>query len=248
MTNIHGFNDIVAILPLGGTDTVIDFGGGDSVTLQGVAPESLTAANFIFTLGSVSIDDVTIAEGDNGTSTVTFTVTRTGGTGAFAVNYATADGTATAAGSDYAATSGTLNFGDGETSQTVSVTINGDIKPELDETFFVNLSDATIGATIVDSQGKGTIKNDDPLSDLVVSSITAPLTVVQGSALNFSYVVQNNGFAAAGAHNSGYTIDQQPNNLNAVSLDSIASLDVSGSTTLNDSISTSGLSVGQHTL
>ena len=46
--------------------------------------------------GSVSINDVTISEGNSGTKVATFTVTRSGGTAAFAVNFATSDGTATA--------------------------------------------------------------------------------------------------------------------------------------------------------
>ena len=67
----------------------------------------VTAGNFAISgvtsnpvVGNISISDVAIAEGNAGTSTATFTVTRTGGTAAFDVNYATADGTATA-GSDY---------------------------------------------------------------------------------------------------------------------------------------------------
>src|SRR5262249_51984844 len=61
--------------------------------------------------GSVSINDVAIVEGNNGTQVATFTVTRTGGTAAFDVNFATQDGTATVADNDYVATSGTLHFG-----------------------------------------------------------------------------------------------------------------------------------------
>ncbi|MCW5759543.1 MAG: hypothetical protein KIS90_07230, partial [Phenylobacterium sp.] len=109
---------------------------------------------------SVSIDDVTVAEGDSGTTIATFTLTRTGGDGAFSVDYATANGTATA-GSDYVAASGTVNFGVGETSKTVTVTINGDTTSEPDETFFVNLTNPTGGAVIGDAQGQGTIANDD---------------------------------------------------------------------------------------
>ena len=41
------------------------------------------------------------------------------------------------------------------------MTINGDTSVEPDETFFVNLLDATNGGTIVKSQGIGTISNDD---------------------------------------------------------------------------------------
>ena len=110
--------------------------------------------------GSVSINDVTLSEGNAGTTTATFTVTRSGGTAAFNVNFATANGTATA-GSDYVANSGTLSFGTGVNTRTVSVTVNGDTAFEPDETFFVNLSGATNGATITDSQGRGTIVNDD---------------------------------------------------------------------------------------
>ena len=71
---------------------------------------------------SVAIDDVTVTEGDNGTKVATFTVTRSGGTAAFAVNFATSDGSATIADSDYVAAAGTLNFGAGVNTQTISVT------------------------------------------------------------------------------------------------------------------------------
>jgi beta-glucanase (GH16 family) len=50
--------------------------------------------------GTVSIDDVTISEGNSGTKVATFTVTRSSGTAAFDVNFATSDGTATVADSD----------------------------------------------------------------------------------------------------------------------------------------------------
>jgi Ca2+-binding RTX toxin-like protein len=112
--------------------------------------------------GSVSIDDVSFAEGDSGTKIATFTVTRSGGTAAFDVNVATFDGSATVGDSDYVAKSGTLHFGEGVNTQTVSVTIDGDTKFEANETFFVNLSGATNGVTIGDGHGVGTILNDDP--------------------------------------------------------------------------------------
>ncbi len=112
--------------------------------------------------GSVSINDVTISEGDSGSKVATFTVTRSGGTAAFDVDFATSDGSATTADSDYAGTSGTLHFADGVNTQTISVTVNGDSKFESDETFSVNLSGATNGAAIGHSSGTGTISNDDP--------------------------------------------------------------------------------------
>jgi hypothetical protein len=107
-----------------------------------------------------SIDDVTMNEGDSGTTAFTFTVTKSGSAPlASSVNYATADGTA-AAGSDYAAMSGTLNFASNETAKQVTVQVNGDTTPELDETFFVQLT-AGSNASIADGSGTGTISNDD---------------------------------------------------------------------------------------
>ena len=66
--------------------------------------------------GTVSVSDVILSEGNSRTQLATFTVTRTGGTAAFAVNYATADGTALA-GSDYVSKSDTLSFGPNVNSQ-----------------------------------------------------------------------------------------------------------------------------------
>ncbi len=54
-----------------------------------------------------------------------------------------------------------LHFGANQNTQTISVTINGDTEVEANETFNVDLSNATNGATISDNQGVGTITNDD---------------------------------------------------------------------------------------
>ena len=120
-----------------------------------------TIINDDFIAGSVSISDATISEGDTGTQLATFTVTRSGGTAAFDVDFATADGTATLTDSDYDANSGTLHFDTGINTQTISVAIIGDTTFEPDETFSVNLTEATNGASISDSLGIGTITNDD---------------------------------------------------------------------------------------
>ncbi|MBR1216351.1 VCBS repeat-containing protein, partial [Bradyrhizobium sp. JYMT SZCCT0180] len=111
--------------------------------------------------GSLSIGDVTITEGDNGTRTATFTVTRTGGSAAFDVHYATQASSASGADGDYVAKGGDLHFDAGVNTQTISIVVNGDTKVEANETFNVNLSDATNGATIANAQGVGTIVNDD---------------------------------------------------------------------------------------
>jgi uncharacterized protein (TIGR03437 family) len=76
------------------------------------------------------------------------------------VNYATADGTATA-GNEYVTAGGTLTFTPGQTSQPLDVTVNSDLlNEEASLTFNVNLSAAT-NASIADNQGVGTIVDDD---------------------------------------------------------------------------------------
>lgn len=109
----------------------------------------------------LSVDDVSLKEGDTGTKSLTFKVTRTGDLGGTAaVDYATADDTASA-GSDYVALSrSTLSFAANQGSATVPVTIRGDLLPEVDEELSLNLSNAR-GATILDPSGTGTIQNDD---------------------------------------------------------------------------------------
>jgi hypothetical protein len=113
---------------------------------------------------SLSINDVSQAEGNNGGTNFVFTVTLSAASGqTVTVQFATADGTASSAngkGKDYTSKSGTLTFDPGVLSQTISVSVKGDRNVEANETFFVNLSNAN-GATLADSQGLGSIVNDD---------------------------------------------------------------------------------------
>ena len=74
------------------------------------------------------------------------------------------------AGTDYQSASGTLVFSPGETSKPINVRINGDLLVEPDETFTVNLSNATGGSVIGAPAGTGTIQNDDTAS-LVISQV-----------------------------------------------------------------------------
>src|SRR6185295_16467413 len=110
------------------------------------------------------ISDPTVIEGDSGTVTLVYTVTASFPVpaGGLSVHYATADGTATAGSGDYVPTSGTLNFAQGDTTATISVTVNGDTLFERNETLLVNLSNP-VNALISDGQGVGTIGNDDPV-------------------------------------------------------------------------------------
>ncbi|HBL59814.1 MAG TPA: sodium:calcium exchanger, partial [Cyanobacteria bacterium UBA8803] len=126
---------------------------------------------------SFRINDVTITEGDSGTSNVAFTVNLSAASGRTAtVNFATANGTATA-GADYTATSGTLTFAPGETSKTITIPVLADLLDENNETFRVNLSNAT-NATIADSQGIATITDNDPTPSFRISDVT----ITEGSS------------------------------------------------------------------
>lgn len=120
---------------------------------------------------TLGVNDVSLAEGNSGTATLTFTVSLGAASGnAVTVNYATANGTA-AAGSDYTATSGTLTFNPGVISLPVSVGILGDTAQEANETFYLNLSNPG-GATLADSQGVGTIVNDDTSPALRIADVS----------------------------------------------------------------------------
>lgn len=142
-----------------------------SLNAKTVTGGRLDVSALMGTTPAFSIDDVNQAEGDAGTTNFTFTVTLSvASSQPLSVQYATVDGIAVA-GSDYAAASGTLSFAANETSKTVTVAVNGDTASEVNETFFVNLSNAS-GATIADSQGVGTIRNDDGLPGLAISDVT----------------------------------------------------------------------------
>ncbi|HYO77919.1 MAG TPA: Calx-beta domain-containing protein, partial [Thermoanaerobaculia bacterium] len=119
---------------------------------------------------TVAINDISLAEGNAGTTNFTFTVTLSGASATdVTVNYTTANGTATA-GVDYAAQSGVATITAGTLSTTITVPVSGDVVAEPDETFFVNLTGAT-NAAIADNQGLGTIVNDEGVPTLTINDV-----------------------------------------------------------------------------
>jgi hypothetical protein len=121
--------------------------------------------------------NASVVEGDSGTTTEVLLEVRlfaaTGRT--VSVNYATqnilASGGATcgSGGADYETKSGTITFQPGVSSVFIPVKVCGDTSAEANETFALNLSNAS-NATIADSQGVGTIVNDDVLQLLLEES------------------------------------------------------------------------------
>lgn len=111
-------------------------------------------------LPTLSIGDVSLAEGNSGTTNAVFPVTLSAAsTSPVTVAFTTANGTALA-GSDYQTVTGTLTFAPGETARTIAVPILGDTQVEPDEAFTVALTNPS-GATLVRAQATGTIRNDD---------------------------------------------------------------------------------------
>jgi len=102
-------------------------------------------------------------------------VTRAGNAqAAQTVQFATSDGTATLAGSDYTNTSGTLTFNQGDTTKTFTVQTANDAIFENDETFDVTLSNATGGATIGTAVATGTITNNDAAPSFAMATPASP--------------------------------------------------------------------------
>lgn len=141
-----------------GTHTITADYNGD--TNFNTSTGTLSGGQLVNSLPVLSINNPAVIEGNTGTANCAFSVTLSAASSlTVTVNYATANGTATAP-SDYAATSGTLTFTPGQTTQTITVVVNGDTTNEANETFTVTLS-SPANATLGSATGTGTIANDD---------------------------------------------------------------------------------------
>ncbi len=148
--------------PLAGLSGVVITGGRLNARKALEALANATAS------AKLSIADASIAEGNSGTKLLTFTVSLdAASTQPVSVDWSTAANTAKA-GTDFTAASGTLTFPAGTLTRSLTVSIVGDTLYEGNETFFVNLANAT-GASIDRGQGVGTILDDDPLPKLVLA-------------------------------------------------------------------------------
>jgi hypothetical protein len=109
----------------------------------------------------ISINDVTLAEGNTGTTAFTFTLSLSAASGVTtSVSYVTGNGSASAPGDYTAHPLTTISFAPGQTVQQITVLVNGDALYETNETFVVDLSNP-VNATFADNRGIGFITNDD---------------------------------------------------------------------------------------
>jgi uncharacterized repeat protein (TIGR01451 family) len=118
----------------------------------------------------LSVEDVSIVEGDTGSRPAVFIVTLSRASPLRVdVDYATVPGTATP-GVDYLPMTNTLHFFPGDVAQTIEVPVIGDVLNEESETFSVVLSNP-INANLSRAQATATIIDDDPMPAVSVGDI-----------------------------------------------------------------------------
>ena len=198
-----------------GNDLLLSFGANGSIRLVGyyASPDNQPAITYSTITPGVSINDVSVSEG-NTTASANFVVTLSSpATTDQSVSFSTADSSANA-GSDYVASSGVITFLAGELQKTVSITVLGDTVQELNETFVVTLSSPSSGIQLGDAVATGTIVNDDippnQLPNAVVSATptsgVGPLTVSftgsgsndpDGSIVSYAWTFGDGGSSAA---------------------------------------------------
>ena len=147
------------------------------VNVTNVSGASITDALGLGTIVSddvpkISVNDVSLPEGNTGTTTFTFIVSSSlpAPSGGITFDIATQDGTALS-GSDFISrTVLSQSIPAGHSSYVFNVTVNGDTLVETNETFFVNISNVSANASVSDAQGQGTIQNDDA-PNLVITQV-----------------------------------------------------------------------------
>ncbi|MFM7713372.1 MAG: Calx-beta domain-containing protein, partial [Microcystis sp.] len=149
--------------------------------------------------------------GNSGSKAFTFTVNRSGSTtGANNVNWAvTGTGTNPANATDFVGgllPSGTVSFTVGETSQVITVDVQGDTTVEPNENFTVTLSNPTNGATITTATAIGTIQNDDvAVPTLAIAATSANQAEGNSGSKAFTFTVTR-GDNTTGTNNVNWAV------------------------------------------
>lgn len=143
--------------------------------------------------------------------TLTVSVSRTvTALGTASVSYATSNGTATA-GADYTATSGTLNWANGDSAnKTFTVTILNDSTYEGNEAFTLTLSNPTAGATIGSpSTATATIFDDDVAADTTPPGVpgTPTFSSVTGTSATVTWSAATDNVGGSGIYGYRYSLN-----------------------------------------
>jgi ELWxxDGT repeat protein len=143
------------------------------------------------TAPTLTVADVSVTEGNSGTSNMTFTATLSAASDYYSVSvdFATADATATAP-ADYQAQSGTLNLPAGVSSATVVVPIAGDLIDESNETLAVNLTNP-VNAVLARAQATGTIIDNDASRISVANTSVLEGDTGANAAATFTLTLSN---------------------------------------------------------
>ena len=165
---VDGRNDLreIHVEPEGVGDVTVTLPGGRACGTEGAictADDKVLSNTETATVQGpppLNVADARVEEGADATLDFVVTLSRAA-SGAVTVDYATADGSATA-GADYTTASGTLTFASGTTEQRVSVPVLDDAVDDGGETLTLTLSNAS-GAWVEDGTATGTIENTDPL-------------------------------------------------------------------------------------
>ena len=178
-------------------DTMVE--NDETVALTLATGTGYTIGTTTAVTGTIVNDDVpvinlsanqTIVEGNSNPQNVTYTVTLSrSDTRVITVNYATANGTATA-GSDYTSRTGTLTFNSGVTSQSINIPILNDSINEANETFTFTLTSPT-------NANLGTRTSvTTTISDTLTASVTTTLpTNVENLTLTGTTTINGTGNA-----------------------------------------------------
>lgn len=158
-------------------DLVVRDFNGDGKPDLAVAGTPITSANITLLLNTfkiqpcLSVEDVQVAEGNAGSSSLVFTVSLSAAQSEpVKVNYFLRENTAKS-GVDYQPVSGRLVFAPGVTQQAITVPIISDALDEFDEDFYLLLSNPA-NAAISREQATGTITDDDPEPTITIDDVS----------------------------------------------------------------------------
>ncbi|HEY0179994.1 MAG TPA: lamin tail domain-containing protein [Dokdonella sp.] len=184
-------------------DNSVDFAIGAPAPRNAATPAHACAGDGGIVL---SVADVGVDEGDDGTTAATFTIRLSAPAGAdVTFDVATADGTATA-GSDYVA-NGVVGatIPAGATTYAFTVLVDGDTAAEPDETFGVNVTRIASPVVTTAASATGTIVNDDPLHIYDIQGDGAHSPFIGSTATTTGEVtaIGNGGFYMQDPHGDG---------------------------------------------
>lgn len=175
----------------------------------------------------LSVNNVTVNEGNSGLTAFTFTVSLSSpaGPGGVTFDIATANDVGALAGTDYVAQSLTGQvIPAGQSTYTFTVQVNGDTTREDNETFVVRVTNVT-GALVFNDIGIGHIMNDDPLPSVTINDVTmsegtagatlftftVSLSAASSQTVNVNYATANSTATGSDYTGTSGTITFPPN-------------------------------------